>query len=139
MKFFTFLQILLSLAVYQAICTETPAVRHQFQADRTIAATSQPLATQAAINAFRAGGDAVDAAVAAGVTLGVVDVHNSGIGGGCFMLIHLPNGKIVALDGREMAPAKARRAMFLREGEGGFAIVQDWSAGIWDTGISGGV
>ena len=48
---------------------------------RGFAATVQPLATQAALDAFARGGNAIDAAVAAGLTLGVVDGHNSGIGG----------------------------------------------------------
>ena len=52
-----------------------------------------------------------------GLTLGVVDGANSGIGGGCFLLIRLANGKIVAIDGRETAPAAATRDMFLRDGK----------------------
>ena len=50
-----------------------------------------------------AGGNAVDAAIAAAMTLGVVDGFNSGIGGGCFMLIRRADGKILAIDGRETA------------------------------------
>src|SRR6185503_20417881 len=78
---------------------------------RGVVATVHPLATQAAIDAMKRGGNAIDAAVAAGLTLGVVDGHNSGLGGGCFMLIRLANGQFVAIDGREMAPAKATRDM----------------------------
>ena len=47
---------------------------------------------------MKRGGNAIDAAVAAALTLGVVDTHNSGVGGGCFMLIRLANGKFVAID-----------------------------------------
>jgi gamma-glutamyltranspeptidase/glutathione hydrolase len=84
--------------------------------DRGVVATVQPLATAAAVDTFRKGGNAIDAAVAAALTLGVVDGHNSGIGGGCFMLIRLADGSFVAIDGRETAPAAATRDMFLREG-----------------------
>ena len=49
-------------------------------------ASVHPLATQAGVNAVRSGGNAVDAAIATALTLGVVDGHNSGIGGGCFIL-----------------------------------------------------
>jgi gamma-glutamyltranspeptidase/glutathione hydrolase len=77
-------------------------------------ATVQPLATQAAVDAFNLGGNAIDAALAAAFTLGVVDSHNSGIGGGCFILVRLASGKIIAIDGREMAPAKAHRDMYLK-------------------------
>ena len=80
-------------------------------------ATVNPYATQAAINAIKKGGNAVDAALAAAFTLGVVDSHNSGVGGGCFILAHLANGQIIALDGREMAPGKAHRMMYMRNGK----------------------
>ena len=79
--------------------------------------TVHPLATKAAEYAFIQGGNAVDAAVAAALTLGVVDGFNSGIGGGCFMLIRKPNGTFVAIDGRETAPQKASRDMFLHDGK----------------------
>jgi gamma-glutamyltranspeptidase / glutathione hydrolase len=83
---------------------------------RGIAATVHPLATDAALDAFKKGGNAIDAAVAAALTLGVVDGHNSGIGGGCFLLVRLADGTVVGIDGRETAPAAATRGMFVREG-----------------------
>ena len=84
-------------------------------AERTGAAvTVHPLATGAAAKTFKHGGNAVDAAIAAALTLGVVDGFNSGIGGGCFMLIRKPDGSFVAIDGRETAPLKANRDMYLR-------------------------
>ena len=91
---------------------------------RGIVATVHPLATQAALDAFAAGGNAIDAAVAAGVTLGVVDGFNSGLGGGCFILIHTAAGKSVVLDGRETAPAAATPGMFIRDGKGDTAASQ---------------
>lgn len=80
-------------------------------------ATVHPLATEAGLAALEQGGNAVDAAVAAALTLGVVDGFNSGIGGGCFVLIRTPDGKVTAIDAREMAPAAATRDMFLRDGK----------------------
>lgn len=105
------------------------SVRSQTAATGThgAVATVHPLATAAALQAIRAGGNAVDAAVAAGLTLGVVDGHNSGIGGGCFMLIRRPDGAIVALDGREMAPAAASPQMFLRRGRADTKLSQTGS------------
>jgi len=79
--------------------------------------TVHPLATKAAEQAFKQGGNAVDATVAAALTLGVVDGFNSGIGGGCFMLIRKPDGTFVAIDGRETAPQKASRDIFLHDGK----------------------
>lgn len=86
-------------------------------AERGMVATVHPLATDAGVDAMRRGGNAVDAIVAAGLTLSVVDSHNSGLGGGCFLLIRRANGAVVAIDGRETAPAKATRDMFLRNGK----------------------
>lgn len=79
-------------------------------------ATVHPLATLAASNTLQKGGNAIDAAVAAGLTLGVVDGFNSGIGGGCFILIRKADGSVHAIDGRETAPAAATRDMYLRAG-----------------------
>ncbi len=85
--------------------------------DQCVVAAVQPLAVDAGIAAFRGGGNAVDAAVATALTLGVVDNHNSGLGGGCFVLIRSPDGSLIAIDGREKAPAAASRDMFLRDGK----------------------
>ena len=82
-----------------------------------VVATVNPRATEAGIQAMRDGGNAVDAAVAAAFMLGVVDAHNSGIGGGCFILIRTADGKLIAIDGRETAPAKSTRDMYLRDGK----------------------
>lgn len=94
---------------------------------RGMVASVHPLATEAGLNVLKSGGNAIDAAVAVGFTLGVVDSHNSGIGGGCFMLIRLANGKFVAIDGREMAPAAATRDMFVRDGKGDTELSQTGS------------
>ena len=83
-----------------------------------------PLASRAGLAALQSGGNAIDAAVAIGLTLGVVDGHDSGIGGGCFMLIRRANGEFVAIDGREMAGAAATRDMFLRNGKGDTGLSQ---------------
>lgn len=80
-------------------------------------ASVQPLATQAGVNALKRGGNAVDAAIATALTLGVVDGHNSGIGGGCFILIRAADGSLTCIDGREMAPAKAHRDLFVINGK----------------------
>jgi gamma-glutamyltranspeptidase/glutathione hydrolase len=90
---------------------------HAADSPQSMIATAHRLATDAGVAALKNGGNAVDAAVAAALMLGVVDGHASGIGGGCFVLIRTPDGKLIAIDGREMAPAKARRDMFLKVGK----------------------
>ena len=92
-------------------------VAHTDDAELGAVATVHPLATDAAMDALREGGNAVDAAVAAMLTLGVVDGFNSGIGGGCFMLVRRADGRAFAIDGRETAPALATRDMYLRDGK----------------------
>jgi gamma-glutamyltranspeptidase / glutathione hydrolase len=84
---------------------------------RWAVATVHPLATQAAVDALQGGGNAFDAAVAACLMLGVVDSHNSGLGGGCFALIRTASGQQLAIDARETAPAAAVREMFLHHGQ----------------------
>ncbi|MGH1485318.1 MAG: gamma-glutamyltransferase [Cellvibrionaceae bacterium] len=80
-------------------------------------ATVSPLATRAAASELEQGGNAIDAMITAALTLGVVDSYNSGIGGGLFALVHWADGKVEAIDGREMAPSKAYRDMYLRDGK----------------------
>jgi len=79
-------------------------------------ATVHPRASEAGLKAMQAGGNAIDAVIAAALTLGVVDGFNSGIGGGCFILIRLANGSVIAIDGRETAPGAAKKEMFVRNG-----------------------
>src|SRR5262249_38088948 len=82
-----------------------------------IVASVNPIATEAGVNTLKQGGNAIDATVAVALTLGVVDTQNSGLGGGCFMLIRRADGSLVAIDGRETAPAAATKDMFVRHGK----------------------
>ena len=59
----------------------------------------------------------MDAAVAVGLALGVVDQFSSGIGGGGFLLIRMADGRVFAVDGREKAPEAATRDMYIPEGD----------------------
>src|SRR5579863_9139808 len=75
--------------------------------------TAQHDATQAGIDVLRAGGNAVDAAVAVGYALAVTDPCCGNIGGGGFMLIRLHDGRERFIDFRETAPERATSAMYL--------------------------
>ena len=78
---------------------------------------AHPLAAEAGLEILRAGGSAVDAAIATQLVLGLVEPQSSGIGGGAFLVFSDAAGKLVTYDGRETAPAAARPDRFLRDGK----------------------
>lgn len=81
------------------------AGRSEIIAKNGAAATSQPLATQVAISILQQGGSAVDAAIAANATLGLVEPTGSGMGGDLFALIWDPKAqKVVGLNASGRAP-----------------------------------
>jgi len=83
-------------------------------AQRFMAVTAHPAATESARNVLALGGSAIDAAIAAQMMLNLVEPQSSGIGGGAFLLyFDAASGKVTAYDGRETAPAAAT-ANYLR-------------------------
>ena len=80
------------------------------------AATVDVLATDAAIDTLRSGGNAVDAAVAAAGVLGVTEPFSAGIGGGGFMVIRTPRGQVTTIDGRETSGAAMKPDSFWENG-----------------------
>jgi gamma-glutamyltranspeptidase / glutathione hydrolase len=89
------------------------------------ASTVDAVATRAAIETLRKGGNAVDAAVVAAAVLGVTEPYSCGIGGGGFMVIRQPDGAVTTVDGREKAPAAyTETTLEPYPGAAGFAKVQ---------------
>jgi gamma-glutamyltranspeptidase/glutathione hydrolase len=81
---------------------------------RQAVAAANPLATDAGLQILRAGGSALDAAIAVQLVLGLVEPQSSGIGGGAF-LMHFDGRRVQAFDGRETAPVSARPDLLLGE------------------------
>ena len=88
--------------------TEKPG----WAASKFAVAAANPLATDAGYQVLKAGGSAIDAAIAVQMVLTLVEPQSSGIGGGAFLLHY--NGRAVeAFDGRETAPAAADEKLFI--------------------------
>ncbi|AKJ28633.1 gamma-glutamyltransferase [Caldimonas brevitalea] len=75
-------------------------------------AAANPLATDAGYQILKAGGSALDAAIAVQMVLTLVEPQSSGLGGGAFLL-HWDGGRLEAFDGRETAPAAANEQLFV--------------------------
>jgi gamma-glutamyltranspeptidase/glutathione hydrolase len=107
--------MLLSLS----FCGVAHAARAPVAAQRQMVVAGHPLASAAGREVLRAGGSAVDAAIAAALVLGVVEPQESGIGGGGIMLVAEPGtSATLAYDGREAAPAAADPWMFVDKATG---------------------
>ncbi len=103
-------------ALLAALLFATPAhaaSRPAVEAQSGMVVSAQHLATQAGVDILRQGGNAVDAAVAVGYALAVVNPCCGNIGGGGFITLRLADGRTSFLDFRETAPAAATRDMYL--------------------------
>ncbi len=89
-----------------------------FEARHALVVAEADAAARAGVATLRRGGNAIDAAVAAALAVGVVNPVSCGIGGGGFMLIYIAaTGKVYALDYRERAPGAVAQSTFLRDGK----------------------
>jgi gamma-glutamyltranspeptidase/glutathione hydrolase len=105
---------------------------------RQMVAAAHPLAAEAGMEMLRAGGTAVDAAVAVQLVLGLVEPQSSGIGGGAFLVHRTADGRLRSFDGRETAPAYATPDLFLTP-EGGPMAFYDAVVGGRSVGVPGAV
>ena len=107
------------------------------RAERHLISAANPLAAQAGLDILRAGGSAVDAAIAAQMVLNLVEPQSSGIGGGAFLLHFAEgSGEIAAYDGRETAPGAAHPYMFM-DGRGEPMKFADAATGGLSVGVPG--
>jgi gamma-glutamyltranspeptidase/glutathione hydrolase len=130
--------VLVSLAALLAACASPPPAVFQYQvpdiaqkapeagsgytakpgwsAAKFMVAAANPLATDAGYQALKAGGSAIDAAIATQMVLNLVEPQSSGIGGGAFLL-HFDGREVRAYDGRETTPAAATDTLFQKDGK----------------------
>jgi gamma-glutamyltranspeptidase/glutathione hydrolase len=100
---------------------------------------ANPYAAEAGAEILRAGGSAVDAAIAVQAVLGLVEPQSSGLGGGAFMVLHDPStNETWTYDGRETAPAAATSDLFLDDAGQPLRYFDGIASGL-STGVPGAV
>src|SRR6201984_655497 len=106
--------LLISFVVMLALsCAVAAAPMGPVAAQHAMVASVHELASRAGIEMMKAGGNAVDAAVATGFALAVVHPQSGNLGGGGFLLLRESNGDVHFVDFREKAPAAATENMYL--------------------------
>jgi gamma-glutamyltranspeptidase / glutathione hydrolase len=129
---------------HSASTSSTPAIAEQFVPTRLVPAScgdrkvkaggvvAAPSDHAAAVGnqILRAGGTAIDAAIAITLTLGVVRPQSSGLGGGGFAVYNLPDGEVKSLDFREVAPSFFNEDIYAEDG-------RDSRRGPWSVGVPG--
>ena len=96
---------------------ETFALRSPVLATQAMAATSQPLATQVALDVMKSGGNAIDAAIAANAMLGLVEPTGNGIGGDIFAIVwDAKSKKLIGLNGSGRSAKSLTRQWFIDNG-----------------------
>ncbi len=98
-----------TVSVPTAEAVPVPAI----EAEHGMVVSAHRLASEVGVHILQAGGNAIDAAVAVGYALAVVDPCCGNIGGGGFMTIHLANGRETFINFRETAPAATSPTMYL--------------------------
>ena len=120
-----------------ALCLVTALFARQPVRSRSaMVVTQEPLATDVGLSVLKAGGNAIDAAVAVGFALAVTHPYAGNIGGGGFLLARFADGTTTFIDFRERAPRSATRDMYLdASGKLTGASLQGWRA----SGVPGSV
>src|ERR1041385_4952092 len=104
----TFAALFLLVALPLSAASRLPA-----RAKHGMVASVDPIASKVGVDVMKRGGNAVDAAVAVALALAVTWPEAGNLGGGGFMLIRMEDGRCVAIDYRETAPARSSLDMYL--------------------------
>lgn len=106
------MKLVLLLIACTSACAVEPA-----RAKHAMVVSSHHLASEVGVDVMRAGGNAVDAAIATGLALAVVHPSAGNIGGGGFMVVFTKSGEVTTFDFREKAPLAAHERMFTGDGK----------------------
>jgi len=124
------LAIGLALLSATACAAQTETVSAPPQDGPAMVAAANPHAVEAGLEALRAGGSAIDAAIAVQSVLSLVEPQSSGLGGGAFMMyFDAATGDITVYDGREMAPTGVNETLWLDETGAPLAFRSAWTSG----------
>ena len=107
----------LNLFAQDRITGKSFATRSEVIAQHGMACTSQPLATQVALDILKKGGNAIDAAIAANAVLGLVEPTGNGIGGDIFVMVwDAKSRKLYGLNGSGRSPYDLTLDYFIEKG-----------------------
>jgi len=106
-------KVLIPLLIFCLVATGYPASLRPVHARQAMVVSVHALASEVGVEMMKAGGNAIDAAVATGFALAVVFPQAGNLGGGGFMLIRMADGAVRFIDYREKAPAAATANMYL--------------------------
>ncbi len=110
---FAKIYLILILSIFSIIQFNITAASKPFKSKNGMVVSANKIASKVGVEILKAGGNAVDAAVAVGFALAVTYPYAGNIGGGGFMVIHLQDGNNTTIDFRERAPFTAYRDMYL--------------------------
>lgn len=115
------ISLLFSCRPYQLKVSPPPADRHEpyeYIGQKAMVVAAHPLAVEAGLKILKAGGNAVDAAIATACALNAAEPFASGIGGGGFMVIYLSERKkVTVINFREKAPLNFYASIFRDKGQ----------------------
>lgn len=107
------MKIVFKKLIFILIATALVAQTPQHNVKNGMVVSASELASQIGVDIMKAGGNAIDAAVATGFALAVTYPQAGNIGGGGFLVAHLADGRSISIDFRETAPQNSNRDMFL--------------------------
>ncbi len=114
---FTFLSLTFSTIAQDRVSEGVRTTRSEVIAQNGMAATSQPLCTQVALDILKSGGNAIDAAIAANACLGLMEPTGNGMGGDLFAIVWDPKtNKLYGLNASGRSPASLNKEWFSENG-----------------------